>query len=74
MYDTMNERGIQADHCTFIALFMVSTRLAPCHSLTSLIHGMFTCQGGLASPLVPMFALLFDVATLLLDFPAAGAL
>ena len=28
MYDTMMDRGIKADHCTFIALFMVRTKLA----------------------------------------------
>ena len=25
VYDTMKDHGIKADHCTFIALFMVST-------------------------------------------------
>lgn len=29
IYDTMVERGIKADHCTFIALFMVRSYFAP---------------------------------------------
>lgn len=36
MYDAMMNRGIKADHCTFIALFMVSTSIA---SLPLLSHG-----------------------------------
>lgn len=46
MYETMIDRGVKADHCTFIALFMVRTLSPPCHCSHDTWRALLMNEGG----------------------------